>query len=138
MSDRYLIDTSVWIHFYRRNPPERLLHRVRELVGNDLAATNEVIEMETLLGYGNEEQLRQKAENRRSLIRLPIRRRTWDIGFETGLKLRRAGVSAKVADLLIAATALEHRVAVVHCDTDFDHMARHLSDLSVESLLPAA
>ena len=51
--------------------------------------------------------------------------RVWSRCERMGYDLRRRGVSAAVVDLLIAATAIEHNVALYHLDRDFDAISAH-------------
>ncbi len=52
-------------------------------------------------------------------------------------KLRRMGVSPRsTIDLLIATSAIEHKLYLLHNDRDFDNMAKHLTGLKVLTALP--
>ena len=41
-------------------------------------------------------------------------------------RLRSVGVTARMADLIIATYCIEHRLALLHEDRDFEPMSRHL------------
>ena len=46
----------------------------------------------------------------------------WEDAWEHAAELRRNGVSPTAADCFIATVAINHGVALVHCDADFEAM----------------
>jgi len=131
-SHLFLLDTSVWIHLNRRNPPGRILHRADSLIAANLAAFNQVIRGEILIGCRTEREYLANNTQIGALLELPLHQPAWDAAANLGFALRRKGLTVALPDLLIAASALEHDAIVVHADADFDNIARH-SDLRVES-----
>lgn len=128
----YLIDSSIWILSYRRQPPESIARRVETLVRGKLAARNPVVEMELLVGCRTRDEFDLVRSNLSGVRELEVLRSTWDLATELGYSLRRNGIATSVPDLLIAASAVEHGAVLVHADDDFDMIAQH-SDLRVES-----
>lgn len=128
----FLLDSTVWIHLNRRDPPERLASRAKQLIAADLAAYNQVIRSEILVGCRDDQEYWTNNRQIGALRELPLHQSIWDAAAGLGFALRRRGVTAGLPDLLIAASALEHDAIVVHADTDFDTIASH-SDLRVES-----
>jgi predicted nucleic acid-binding protein len=126
-----LVDTAAWIDFFRgRDPLARAVDALLET--NEVALCGPVV-MELRRG------LRSRAERARVL---PLLRgchllnqppALWEEAGELGAWLGRRGASVKSFDLLIAAYALSHGVAVLTRDFDFVRMRRAgLSLLLVE------
>jgi predicted nucleic acid-binding protein len=117
-----LVDTSAWVAFFRGSGP--LASRVDELLeANEVALCGPVV---TELRRG----LRFPAERRKVIPLLDACHeleqpaRLWEEAGELGFALARKGVSVKTLDLLIAAYALSHGVALLASDSDFDSMRR--------------
>jgi predicted nucleic acid-binding protein len=96
------------------------------------AAVNGVVITEVVRGARDESAFDQMLEHLSSLTNLQFGGDTWRLAASLGFSLRRAGVTASLGDLLIAASAIEHDVVLIHADSDFDRIAQH-SDLKVES-----
>ena len=131
-SHLFLLDTTVWVHLNRRGPPERLASRAKQLIAANLAALNQVIRAEILVGCRDDQEHWTNNGQISALRELPLHQPIWDAATGLGFALRRNGVTVRIPDLLIAASALEHDAIVVHADADFDNIAKH-SDLRVES-----
>ena len=131
-SHLFLLDTTVWVRLNRRNPPEHLASRAKQLIAADLAAFNQVIRTEILVGCRDDHEYWTNDNDIGALRELPLHQSLWDAAAGLGFALRRKGVTVGLPDLIIAASALEHDAIVVHADTDFDKIAQH-SDLRVES-----
>ncbi|MGH2355127.1 MAG: type II toxin-antitoxin system VapC family toxin [Chloroflexota bacterium] len=129
----HLVDTSAWILVLRRSGRGTpLWQRVHGLMRSNAAATTGVVRLEVLRGARNQRHLLHLYGVFSGLHQLPIDEAACDDAARLGLQLRAAGVSAQSTDLLIAAVALRAGAIVVHCDRDFDHIARHVP-LLVES-----
>ncbi|MGH7232784.1 MAG: PIN domain-containing protein [Nitrospiraceae bacterium] len=59
--------------------------------------------------------------------RLPFEPTWWEKTWNHAASLRKRGFSPGAADCLIATVAMEHRVSLLHCDTDFE---------TIKSVLP--
>jgi predicted nucleic acid-binding protein len=131
-----LVDTSVWIAYLRDSSgPE--LELLEQLIGEQRAATTDVVLLEVLAGTTDEERA---ARLRRFLAGAELLRQQSPVDAEHGAALyracRRAGETPRsLNDCLIAAVALRHGVPVLHRDRDFTVLAAH-TDLCV--LDPAA
>ena len=121
-----LVDTTVWIDLFRgKSTPEvRELERLLK-EGKNLCICG-VILTEVLQG------IREDTDYRRTLARfddflfLPMNRQTFMAAAGMYRSLRRRGVTIrKTVDCMIAAVAIEHDVALLHHDRDFDPMETH-------------
>lgn len=121
-----LVDSTVWIDLLRRNDtaPAILLRRLLERGEATIAA---VIVQEILQGASSPASL---ARLRAQFLALPMltTRATGETHADAGelyARCRWAGVSPRSPhDCLIAQIALEHRVALLHDDRDFELIAR--------------
>jgi predicted nucleic acid-binding protein len=135
--DWFLLDTSIWIHVLRRNTPPAIGSRFAELLRSKRAAINELVRLEILVGYKTEGELNRVSVELDGLRLLALSKHIWSAAAILNLHLRSVGITATIADLLIAATAIEHNAVLVHQDSDFDRIAQH-SDLRAESFVGVA
>ena len=130
-----LVDSSAWIEFQRAtgSPADR---RVTHALKTDEAlATTGVVTLEILAGARDEQQDRQL---RRLLARCQFLSLEEPSDHETAAGLyracRRSGTTIRrLPDCLIATVAIRNRVDLLHCDSDFDAIARH-APLSIVGL----
>jgi len=132
----YLLDTSAWIPI-KRAPFEPTSERILNLIGAGSIVVNQVVRLELLVGCLDRQDFAATRRDLLGLTELPISQSTWDMAAELGFRLRRAGHSIPVPDLLIAATAIQHDVIVIHDDKHFTGLAAN-SDLRVESYAESA
>lgn len=121
-----LVDTTVWIDFFRGKATPEVGELERLLDEGETVCTCGVILTEVLQG------IREDADYRRTLARfdafllLPMNRRIFLKAAEMYRSLRQRGVTIrKSVDCMIAAVSIEHRVALLHNDRDFDPMETH-------------
>ena len=124
-----LIDSTVWVEALTPggNPSFRRL--VDELLGTERAATCEVVMAEVLQGVADAEAISALVEEMGALPRLSMEG-VGEIAARMALQLRGHGLIIPTTDLLIAATARQHGVAVLHRD---QHLIRALPVLGVEA-----
>jgi predicted nucleic acid-binding protein len=119
-----LIDTSAWIEFLR-DTDSPVCVRVDELLDGDIAIC-EPVRMEVLAGARDERHL----SDLRGLLARATLIHTEAIDYEKAAALyricRRGGETVKkLIDCLIASIAVRTGSSILHCDTDFDVLARH-------------
>ncbi len=117
-----LVDTSAWIAFFRGSSP--LAQRVDELLdANELALCGPVVtELRRGLRFSSERQRVLASLTACHLLEPPAQ--LWEEAGELGFLLGRKGAVVKSMDLLIAAYALTHGVALLTRDADFERMRR--------------
>ncbi len=126
-----LVDSSVWIAYLRDSGgPE--LELLEQLIGEQTAATTDVVLLEVLAGTTDEERA---ARLRRFLAGAELLRQQSPVDAEHAAALYRACRRAdetprSLNDCLVAAVALRHGVPVLHRDHDFTVLAAH-TDLRV-------
>ena len=132
---RFLADKSA----LARLSHEAVADRLRPLLEAGLVATCAVVELEVLFSTRNHDEYETVQSDRRSGYEwLPMPDEVWDRALEVQQELSRTGRlrSAKIPDLLVAATAERHGVTVVHYDTDFDRIAE-ITGQPAEWVVPA-
>lgn len=122
-----VVDSSVWINFLngRRAPDVRYL---REILGTEEIIVGDLMLCEVLQGLESDRAAREvEALLRRFDI---VSMAGEDIAIEAARNfrfLRRRGITIRrTIDLLIGTWCIEHRAPLLHDDTDFRAMARHL------------
>lgn len=119
----YLIDTSTWILHFSRNDPFHL----SGLVQSEEIVLSPPIYQEILQGIGAEAAYRTTKElleacsfcdNPIPLQRYEEAAELYRIGRKTGITVRSG------TDCLIAATAIEHGLIVLHRDRDYPNIAQ--------------
>lgn len=132
----FLVDSSVWIKFLRRGTPPNISARIDDLLGRGVVSTNGLLKVEILSGAHTEQEFEDYSARFDALHQLTIDDRTWRAAARLGHELRRRGLTCLTADLIIAASAMEHEAVLVHSDADFDRIAAN-SGLRAESLAEA-
>jgi len=122
-----LADTSAWVE-YLRATGSPAHHRLRELIAEDAdLVTTDVVVMEILAGARTDERLRQLRRLLNRFDLLPVGGLA-DFEAAAGIyrRCRRGGETVpKLTDCLIAAVALRGDAQVLHCDHDFEVIARY-------------
>ena len=121
-----LIDTSAWVEFLR-DTKSPVCARVDKLLNGDIASC-EPVRMEVLAGARDERHL----GDLRGLLARSTLIHTEAIDYEEAAALyrvcRRSGETVrKLIDSLIASIAIRTSSSILHCDTDFDVLARHIT-----------
>jgi len=117
-----LVDSSVWVDFFSSSPGRAGAELRRMIEESEPFALTGIVVSEVLQGL-----TRDSSPIERSLAQ-------WDMleprGFDTYRKAaaiyreaRGKGISLTTIDVLIAATALEHRASVFSLDKDFSRIA---------------
>jgi len=122
---KILVDTSVWIDFFNGNStlPQATLRKLLE-AEEDVCISSYVL-AETLQGFRDENEFKLA---KRHLLHLPILGLSIPDAYVSAAKLyrtcRKKGATIrKTADCLIAQTAIEHGMPLLHNDKDFDRIA---------------
>lgn len=122
-----LIDSSVWIEYYRPRGPKALQEKVRGALGRDAVVTTGIIVVEVLQGARTEESYVVLWEDFAGLRWLEPDPRAIEGAARLGFDLQRLGSPVPATDLLIASVALGHDSRLWHRDTHFSRIAAHAS-----------
>jgi predicted nucleic acid-binding protein len=123
----YLVDTSVWIDFIRakQNPAVEQLRYI--LQSEQTVGINSVIFQEILQGSESEQRFTQFREYLSELTFYHPKHKTESYAQAAHLYFssRRQGITIRsTIDCLIAQTAIEHDLILLHNDRDFVNIAK--------------
>jgi len=120
-----LIDTSVWITYFRPGCPPSLLQRVRKCLSEERVVGLPPIWLELLTGANQESTYGMLRDFLKGVPLLALDETLWDVAYHLGFTLRRKAVTVPSMDLTIAAAAIRHGIPLWHQDRHFDLIARH-------------
>jgi predicted nucleic acid-binding protein len=113
-----LIDTSVWIEFFRKVGDPVTKQRVSDLLQTGQAAYTCPIRYEVICGARPHElPLIQAALD--ASQRFVLSPRVWDIATNASVRMREAGLTFPTSDVLIACIALDQKVPLYSRDAHF-------------------
>jgi predicted nucleic acid-binding protein len=119
-----LVDTSVWIEFFRGNncPETALLGGL--LRDSNICICGPILS-ELLQGVRNEREFSKIQNFANSLIYFPFHDRYFLDAAQLYRTCRKKGVTIrKTIDCFIAACAIDHEVELLHADSDFTALAK--------------
>ncbi len=118
-----LVDTSVWIDFFRR-PPGRAGETLRRLIGagEPLALTG-IILTEILQGLTRNLELIERYLSHWDVLEARGRE-TYQEAARIYRRARSRAITPSTFDVLIAAIAIENRAVLFSCDLDFVRLAQ--------------
>jgi len=126
--DIVLVDTSVWINFFKGKETDASLY-LKNNLSNLIIATCPVIVQEVLQGIANDKEFNLIADYFNNFIQLVEDQ--YELAHSAAKlyrDLRKRGVSIrKPNDCLIAAYAMKNDLILLNDDKDFREIARHAS-----------
>ena len=126
----YLVDASIWVHVFRRQrqvktPIQELLKPI--VLSGDAAITEWTI-LEIMVGIRAAETVESVLRKLGHLPRLELPMDKWPRTWDLAADLRKKSFTPSAADCLISTVAIGHDVPLLHCDKDFEQIAKR-SDL---------
>src|SRR5262249_20958182 len=121
----HLVDTSVWIEALRSSGSRRIQEELEPLVRAGDVGLMDWIILELMVGVRANESSASLLKRLAPIHRLQIPERGWVQAWELAVLLRKKAVSPSAADCLIATAAISHGATLLHCDGDFELIARH-------------
>lgn len=119
---RSLIDSSCWVHYFRRRGDRVIRERISEFLAAGAALWCPVIRLELWNGVGSEADRRILRDFEAWIPELPITDEVWEEAYSLAERCRRNGKTAPSTDVLIAACARRHEVDLEHADAHFDFL----------------
>lgn len=121
-----LVDTSVWIDFFRGNELPHVQHLEKGIEQGETIVLCGVILTEVLQGIREESAYQRTRRYLEFLQLLPMTQRVFVEAAQIYRALRNQGITVrKPVDCMIAATALVHQTQLLHNDRDFLAIAQH-------------
>ncbi|MCK4766170.1 MAG: PIN domain-containing protein [Candidatus Aminicenantes bacterium] len=121
--NKYLIDTSIWVEFFRGKSPA-IKKRVLELLAADRIVINGVVISELLMGSRGKKETGFVEEKLSRLDYLESDREFFALCGELGGKIRKSGVKMPLSDIMIAAHAKINNVVIFTLDRHFEAVGR--------------
>jgi predicted nucleic acid-binding protein len=121
MGDRQmtLVDASSWIEFLRgRSSPAS--QRVKTLLARGNAAWCDMTLVELWNGAQGHTEKSALEELEEELRLYPVNEQVWASARLLARRCREKGVTASTPDIVVAACAANHKLALEHCDNHFD------------------
>ena len=125
MKPGYLIDTSVWIPYFRESGSE-WGDLIDELVDEGRVHINLIVLAELLTGARSPAELDQLAAALAGLIFVPGDQASAEAAGRNGAALRKKGVSVPLSDIVIATDCIEHGLVLIEADRHYGTIAAHL------------
>lgn len=111
-----LVDSSVWIEYYRARGDARYKRWVAEAIRRDQVAVNAVVAAEILTFTRDQGQYDTVAADFSAFHWTPVDRSVGLRASRLGFRLRRNGVTVPATDLLIFASAVQSGAELMHHD----------------------
>jgi len=132
-----LVDTSVLVDYFK-GASAPASDALNALIETDAELGISVYTYQELL-QGARDELEfarlKRVLSTQDILWLPQTLETHEKAARLFFDLRRAGVTVRsTIDILIALTAIEHQVPLLHNDHDFDHIASHIGELAIYQL----
>ena len=124
MSDKYMIDSSVWIPYFR-DKKYKLTPLIKELMEKDSVYINGIIQTELLKGAKSEKNYRTLKTSFNGLQFLEIDKGLFDSISDAAFKLRRKGGTVPLTDLIIAIQCIENHLILIQKDRHFEFIQEH-------------
>jgi predicted nucleic acid-binding protein len=120
-----LVDTSSWIHFFRRDGHPEVKSRVQNLLNEGSAVICPVILAELWMGAGSEKDRTEVRRLKEAVVSLEIEGQVWDRCYRLAALCCRHGTPVPAGDLIIAACAFVFEVAIEASDKHFPILEKH-------------
>jgi predicted nucleic acid-binding protein len=122
-----LVDSSVWIDYFRGTPTPQT-DRLDSVLGSELIATGDLILAEVLQGFTNDRDFNDAMKLLTSLVVVDLAGREVAIEAARNFRtLRALGVTVrKTIDTVIATCCIRNSYLLLYSDKDFDPFVKHL------------
>jgi predicted nucleic acid-binding protein len=122
--DKILIDTSVWIEFFRKKDP--FYSKVLNLLDEDRICCTGIVLAELIQGAKSSEEIRTLKDFTYVFPFLEESRKLWEKAGELSFSLKKTGKQIGLADCYIAAAANHENAGILTLDTHFSAIKEHL------------
>lgn len=126
MKAEYLIDTSIWISYFREDG-SRICDRIDELIDHNRVHINGIVLVELLTGARNEAEFDRLASALAGLKFVPSDPAAFKSAGRNGCELKRKGISVPLSDMIIATDCIDHGLILIEDDKHFDAISAHLA-----------
>ncbi|MBI3583037.1 MAG: PIN domain-containing protein [Nitrospinae bacterium] len=124
MKDKILIDTSVWIQFFRKKDSE-VSDKLKKLLIEERTAVSGIISMELYRGASGDKELAFLDRFLPLIHYIPTGEESYKNAGLIGFTLSKKGVNIGTVDLLIAQISIENNISLYTQDKHFKEIAKH-------------
>lgn len=124
MHAKVLVDTSVWIAFFR-GKDAHLIERIAALLKSEKAVYTGIIALELINGAKGNKELQVLHDAFDTMQCIPVTEPTYLRAGKLGYEVARKGFTLSAVDLLIAQTAIENSISLMTYDEHFAVIADH-------------
>jgi len=125
----YLVDSTVWIEFFRRKGSAAVKNRLRPFIASGDIAISDIIFMEVLKGAKTRDELNLLKSAFADFPFLPFDEKARELAAEWAFELARSGLTLPLTDIMIAAVA-HKRATILHLDADFRTLANRIKTIT--------
>ncbi|HDH00423.1 MAG TPA: PIN domain nuclease [Nitrospirae bacterium] len=122
--DKVLIDTSIWIEFFRKKDP--YFEVVRNLIEKDNVCCIGLIYAELLQGAKAEKELSTLRDFMHVFDFIPESAALWEKAGLISYELRRKGKEISLSDCFIASSAVSYSASLFTLDKHFQTIKKHM------------
>jgi predicted nucleic acid-binding protein len=119
---RVLIDTSIWIEFFRQREPHH--SKITKLIDDDQVVCCGIILAELMQGAKSDKELAVLDDFLKVFTFIPETPELWAAAGKLSGKLRRKGVTVGLSDCFIATAAASVKVQVATLDSHFEVLSK--------------
>lgn len=121
-----MVDTTVWIDFFSANSHPHVEALEKLIAEREDICLCGIILTEILQGIRDDAQFKKTRDLLTNLVFLPMSYSVYLSSAEIYRALRRKGITIRNSvDCMIAAVAIEHKIPLLHNDTDFIPIENH-------------
>ena len=120
MKNNVLVDTSVWIEFFRPEPAAGKL--LETLLSENSAVTCGIVLFELLQGVKSDKEKTVVMNALSGLSYKEMNEYLWQKSAELSSSLKKKGLTLPLSDIFIAAIAIEHDLSVFTLDKHFEQI----------------
>lgn len=124
MKDKILIDTSVWIEFFRKSGSV-VSGRLKNILVEERAAVTGIISLELQRGAAGETELKFLGRFLAAIDYVLTKEESYKNAGLMGYNLSNKGINIGTVDLLIAQIAIENNIPLYTLDRHFKEIAVH-------------
>ncbi len=120
MRDNILVDTCIWIEFFRQD--SEIGSRLVRLLSDEIVWNCGIVLFELLQGIKSETE---KAEIQSAIAGLPYTEMSpliWQRAAELSRTLKKSGLSIPLSDIFIASVAIEYNLSIFTIDKHFEQV----------------
>lgn len=121
MNPTVLIDTSVWVEYFRGKDHE-LVESVKDLIRTQRAVMCGVVLSELLAGVRAKKSQDTLSQTLDALEYAEVSRSNWILAGEMSSRLKQQGIGIPLTDLILASLAIECDSELLTLDSHFDQI----------------